>query len=476
MITKTKKKLIISSILIIVLALSFFAALCFGAEKISFDSVFGRGDKFDNIILWNIRLPRALLVLLTGILLGGSGAVFQLFFQNPLAEPGIMGISSGATLGAVIATLGTGFTTSKLISSVNLSAFFGALLAGLFVTALAFNKSRKNSSIMLLLCGTALGTLYSSPTSNFPVRFSDGEWGDDTNVNPACNINMMGSDLRKTFQGTYEMELTQKLDFITEGLKVGAKVSYTSSSTSTTQSSRNAASGEAYRTFVRYHRDFDYANPIYGPNGTITYNQLTNLRLPFDTTIDKPVFANSFDSLSGYSRRLYYEFSLNWARKFGEHEFSALGLMNRQIYDEKSGNNIRFPSYNEDWVGRVTYNWKQRYMAEANISYTGSEKFARGMRFGLFPSLSIGWRFSEEPWIKNIMGDFLSDGKIRYSWGKVGSDIGASRWNYVQSFTSGGNRCEDALHGIRRRCIQRSRRTDMGTCGSGSKSGIYRGT
>ena len=162
---ETKKIFIISSILIIVLALSFFAALSFGAEKISFGSVFGRGDKFDNIILWNIRLPRALLVLLTGILLGGSGAVFQLFFQNPLAEPGIMGISSGATLGAVIATLGTGFTTSKLISSVNLSAFFGALLAGLFVTALAFNKSRKNSSIMLLLCGTALGTLYSSISS-----------------------------------------------------------------------------------------------------------------------------------------------------------------------------------------------------------------------------------------------------------------------------------------------------------------------
>lgn len=301
---------------------------------------------------------------------------------------------------------------------------------------IAGNMGYRNKALEF---GGGLGTLYSSPTSNFPVRFSDGEWGDDTNVNPACNINMMGSDLRKTFQGTYEMELSQKLDFITEGLKVGAKVSYTSSSTSTTQSSRNAASGEAYRTFVRYHRDFDYANPIYGPNGTITYNQLTNLRLPFDTTIDKPVFANSFDSLSGYSRRLYYEFSLNWARKFGEHEFSALGLMNRQIYDEKSGNNIRFPSYNEDWVGRVTYNWKQRYMAEANISYTGSEKFARGMRFGLFPSLSIGWRFSEEPWIKNIMGDFLSDGKIRYSWGKVGSDIGASRWNYVQSFTSGGN-------------------------------------
>ena len=86
-----------------VLTAVFILSLALGAEKLPFKTIFGGGDKFQNIILWNIRLPRSLLVLLTGILLGGSGAVFQLFFRNPLAEPGIMGISSGATLGAVCA-------------------------------------------------------------------------------------------------------------------------------------------------------------------------------------------------------------------------------------------------------------------------------------------------------------------------------------------------------------------------------------
>lgn len=213
---------------ILLLLFSFVFSLCFGAEKISWGVFFGQGDKFDRIILLNLRLPRALLVLLTGILLGGSGAVFQLFFRNPLAEPGIMGISSGATLGAVIAssflpvlhtslqsvtsvpsatlvpsatsfhaslpsaarlhTLSSSFYTSlpsaasglppssatsfftsfpTFISPVNLFAFLGALLAGLFVTSLAFTKSGKNSSVMLLLCGTALGTLYSSISSIF---------------------------------------------------------------------------------------------------------------------------------------------------------------------------------------------------------------------------------------------------------------------------------------------------------------------
>ncbi len=183
---------------IITLAAGFLAALCFGAEKISLSQAFTwardpfSADKFTQIIIWQLRLPRAVLVLLTGILLGGSGAVFQLFFRNPLAEPGIMGISSGATLGAVtastiiaagsatvsatasqsVATISQTATSSLLskgifafISPVNFCAFLGAILAGALVTTLAFTSSGKNSSIMLLLCGTALGTLYSSISS-----------------------------------------------------------------------------------------------------------------------------------------------------------------------------------------------------------------------------------------------------------------------------------------------------------------------
>ena len=156
----------------ILLIFSVILALMLGAEKVSLAAVFGHGDKFENIILWQLRLPRVLLVFLTGLLLGGSGAVFQLFFRNPLAEPGIMGISSGATLGAVIASIVPGVMalTGKggvgaYISPVNLCAFAGALVAGLLVTSLAFSRGGKSSSVMLLLCGTALGTLYSSISS-----------------------------------------------------------------------------------------------------------------------------------------------------------------------------------------------------------------------------------------------------------------------------------------------------------------------
>ncbi len=173
-----KRVFIIQIISIFLLIFSFFLAITIGAEKIKLSEFFNTfnptsasitSNPFTKIIILDLRLPRALLVLLTGILLGGSGAVFQLFFRNPLAEPGIMGISSGATLGAVIANVFITYTGFQavfyLISPVNLAAFLGAIGAGVLVTVLAFSNAGKKSSVMLLLCGTALGTLYSSISS-----------------------------------------------------------------------------------------------------------------------------------------------------------------------------------------------------------------------------------------------------------------------------------------------------------------------
>ena len=168
-----EKRLFLSFLIsVIVLFLCFCLAVCVGAEKLNIISVIksffvsqkSAVSNFSKIIFLKLRLPRALLVLLTGIMLGGSGAVFQLFFRNPLAEPGIMGISSGATLGAVIASV-FGFAAGSFISPMNIVAFIGALVAGGVVTLLAIGKSRRESTVMLLLCGTALGTFYSSISS-----------------------------------------------------------------------------------------------------------------------------------------------------------------------------------------------------------------------------------------------------------------------------------------------------------------------
>lgn len=298
------------------------------------------------------------------------------------------------------------------------------------------NKSIDNDS--------PFNRILTESTSDHPIMYSDGNWGDDEEKNPVANMNLGGAKLRKTFQGWYDASLEQKLDFITKGLKVAAKVSYSSSSTTNTDVYRGGGSADqALKSIVRYHRVYDYANPVVNTDGTITYPMIEDKRLPTSEAVPLPPGVTMWDGLDAYTRRFYYEFSVAYNRSFNDHNVSALALVNRKIYDERYTENntqyMRFPNYNEDWVGRVTYNWKERYLTEMNISYTGSEKFARGERFGLFPSFSLGWRLSEEPFIKKSIGKVLTNAKFRYSWGKVGSDAGAKRWNYIQQFTSDGN-------------------------------------
>ena len=298
------------------------------------------------------------------------------------------------------------------------------------------NKSIDNDS--------PFNRILTESTSDHPIMYSDGNWGDDEEKNPVANMNLGGAKLRKTFQGWYDASLEQKLDFITKGLKMAAKVSYSSSSTTNTDVYRGGGSADqALKSIVRYHRVYDYANPVVNTDGTITYPMIEDKRLPTSESVPLPPGVTMWDGLDAYTRRFYYEFSVAYNRSFNDHNVSALALVNRKIYDERYTENntqyMRFPNYNEDWVGRVTYNWKERYLTEMNISYTGSEKFARGERFGLFPSFSLGWRLSEEPFIKKSIGKVLTNAKFRYSWGKVGSDAGAKRWNYIQQFTSDGN-------------------------------------
>lgn len=298
------------------------------------------------------------------------------------------------------------------------------------------NKSIDNDS--------PFNRILTESTSDHPIMYSDGNWGDDEEKNPVANMNLGGAKLRKTFQGWYDASLEQKLDFITKGLKVAAKVSYSSSSTTNTDVYRGGGSADqALKSIVRYHRVYDYANPVVNTDGTITYPMIEDKRLPTSESVPLPPGVTMWDGLDAYTRRFYYEFSVAYNRSFNDHNVSALALVNRKIYDERYTENntqyMRFPNYNEDWVGRVTYNRKERYLTEMNISYTGSEKFARGERFGLFPSFSLGWRLSEEPFIKKSIGKVLTNAKFRYSWGKVGSDAGAKRWNYIQQFTSDGN-------------------------------------
>ena len=106
------------------------------------------------VIMRDIRLPRMLLGLLAGAALGISGAALQGLLRNPLAEPGVMGIASFASLGAVIAIY---FGLSSLFSfALPLTAMLGALVAAILLSLLS---SRDNGVLTLILAGVALANL-----------------------------------------------------------------------------------------------------------------------------------------------------------------------------------------------------------------------------------------------------------------------------------------------------------------------------
>lgn len=221
-----------------------------------------------------------------------------------------------------------------------------------------------------------------APTNDFPIKYADGYWGDsaaDQGANPIANITNGGQVTDKSFQGWYDLKLVQKLDFITEGLKIHGQISYNSASSNKNRIRTGGIFGGAdftqFNSFPREYRTYDYANPAYDENGNISYNILKQgyygnryYTLPVGT---------DFDLIQSVSNRLYYELGIDWGRNFKGHEIYVMALFNRQKVNTTKNNDIfNFPAFREDWVGRVTYNWKERYLAEANISYTGSEKFA----------------------------------------------------------------------------------------------------
>ena len=139
--------------------------------------------------------------------------------------------------------------------------------------------------------------------------------------------------------------------------------------------------------------------------------------------------AGSFSSW-GYSNwnKFYIEGGLDWAQSFGKHNVSALLLGKASKYTMPS-DSYHVPSGIMGFVGRVTYNYEDRYMVEVNMGYNGTEQFAEGKRFGLFPAISAGWVPTKEKWFPQ--NDILTFMKIRASYGEVGNDqLGGSRRYY----------------------------------------------
>jgi len=126
----------------------------------------------------------------------------------------------------------------------------------------------------------------------------------------------------------------------------------------------------------------------------------------------------TYSKSSSTTYKLYMEAQVNYARKFGLHDITAMVLYNQNDYRYNSELAKRYQGI----VGRVTYAYNDKYLAEFNAGYNGSENFMKGKRFGFFPAFSIGWRLTQEEFMKSTK-DWLNNLKIRASYGEVGNDV-----------------------------------------------------
>lgn len=212
------------------------------------------------------------------------------------------------------------------------------------------------------------------------------------------------SDISNTL--VMNVSLVQKLDFITKGLSFTVKGSYNS-----------------YYNMDKW-RGFSVATytPVVSEDQNGTMNIEGYRKNGQDT---QPAVSES----TAKGRNWYMEASFNYNRAFGDHHVGALLLYNQSKY-YYPGSYSDIPQGLVGLVGRVTYDWRNRYMAEFNIGYNGSENYAPGKRFGTFPAGSAGWIVSEEKFWEALK-PAVSYFKLRASWGFVGNDRGAGRFLYT---------------------------------------------
>lgn len=163
------------------------------------------------------------------------------------------------------------------------------------------------------------------------------------------------------------------------------------------------------------------------------YKTQVTARLGYDFSITKN---HKFNLLAVYSQEYWYNRNQNTVSK--DKIYDGLteidGTLKNPDKISIAGNSDRegLVSY----IGRINYNAYGRYLLEATMRADGSSKFSMGHRFGYFPSASVGWFFSEEPFLKKIAGNWLDMGKFRISYGSLGNNSGVKKFEQQELLTA----------------------------------------
>lgn len=224
-------------------------------------------------------------------------------------------------------------------------------------------------------------------------------------------INRFGSQLYSNAR------ISQELGFVTPGLAAHAMFSF---------DTYNSHTIARRRTRTTY--SIDRANP---------YNE--------DGSLNLVVLSNGSDNLNyqrinGGDRQFYFEGGLNYNRQFGKHNVTGMFLYTQTDETAAFAADLTasLPYRTQRLVGRANYLFDDRYAAEFNFAYDGSENFVPSRRFGFFPSFGVGWILSNEGFFEPLKNAFQTV-KLRYSNGITGSGGGGRRFGFMTIVTTGAN-------------------------------------
>jgi len=281
-------------------------------------------------------------------------------------------------------------------------------------TSTLFNDAMAISPVEFPIYFPSSSLVSTSTWKNANQRLWGGRWYSTTNeANPVA---VGATGYSKTFSSTLlaDFQIDQDLKFITKGLKATLLASFKNWS-------------------------YTYTNHYVGYNqfSSSSYDDSTGL-LDVSMVGSEKSQSLSYSSSSNGDRTYYFEGLLNYERTFGDNDVSLMAVYNQREYNynEPSSDDNSLPFRTQGVAGRANYVYKGRYLSEFNFGYDGSENFAKGHRWGFFPSIGLGYIVSEEPWWKSSkIGNVITNLKVRGSWGEVGNADSSTRFMYLSSIS-----------------------------------------
>jgi len=248
-----------------------------------------------------------------------------------------------------------------------------------------------------------------------------------------------------------QLELNQKLDFLTQGLSFKSIFS--------TNRYSYFDSSMAYSPFYYNVGSYDR------PSNTYVLNWLNSATGdPNNVPNIAQEYLSYYPGDPNISTFLYGQASVNYDRTFGgNHSISGtlIGTAQQNLYNNAKDPKTKqrtlqysLPYRNLGLAGRLTYSYKSRYFVESNFGYNGSERFSENHRFGFFPTIGAGWIVSNEKFWTGGISNVVNRLKLRGSFGLVGNDaIGSQRFFYQSdvNLNGGGNYAQFGFNGAANR-------------------------